>query len=238
VVVALTLVLVPSAPGGDVADATTVRAADAVGRRVLVAGDSVAFNLSYWHPQGVLGDIPATYADATVLGCGVPVPDDSLCDEVFDRWRLSVERFDPDVTVLGLGRWELQDRVIGGRAFPVGEPRTAKILAEAFDHGLDVLTKGGGRVALLNVPTCFPTPGAESRYSTEDAAWLNDLLATAAAKHAPDVQLLDYDAFVCPSGPGTEVGPVEMAADGVHLTEPGSYTVWDWLARQPFVAGK
>jgi hypothetical protein len=232
VVVAVVLTVVPGPRGQAAAEATQIRVEDSIGKRVFVVGDSVAFNLAYWEPPQ-LGGQPMTVGEATVLGCGVPIPEDTRCGTVFDDWRASVETFDPDLSVLAIGRWELEDRVINGEKISPGSRRSAALISRSLDEGLDILTARGGRVALLSVPSCFPTPGASRRYDAEAAAWLDDIFRDAAAAHAPLVDVVDYGALLCPSGPSTERGPIETEADGAHLTEAGATGVWEWLGTQP-----
>ncbi len=224
--------LIPGPPRANaLVDPTTAGSrARAKGRRVLVAGDSVAFTLASGYRSGSLSQ-PTTVADTTIIGCGLEFPD-SLCSHVFDRWRRSIDGFDPATTVLIVGRWEALDRVINGRSYPAGSKQASQFVLGKLMRGLRILTSRGGSVVLFNVESCFPG-FAGMYYKPSAARWLDGLFRQAADRLGPRVQIVDYASFVCSAGssPG-------ILGDGLHFTPSGAEQAWKWLDEQAVFAAR
>ena len=203
---------------------------------VTVVGDSSAWALA-WQ----IGDVPGMVVrDGGSIGCGVdpapvlvggvtrveagmPVP----CPEALDLWRWWATSTDPDLVVLGLGAWEVYDRVlddgrhleVGTRAWTswleAGVERVVTALAEAAPHA---------RIALTEVP-CYaerdlalggPT---SPRNDPERVATVNEVLADVVAAHPARLVTIPLSGWLCGSG--------EYARpDGVHLVPESARALW------------
>jgi peptidoglycan/LPS O-acetylase OafA/YrhL len=226
VIVALVVAFIPNpiANAALVNPATVDTQRAANGPKVLVAGDSVATTLAQGYRQGVLGRA-TTVADGSIVGCGLEFPD-SECSGVFKAWRRDIKRFDPQTTILLLGRWELLDRVIDNHILRVGSHPMARALSQRLDQGLSILTARGGTVLLFTVQSCFP--GGNSAYTPAAAMWFNSLLQSAADRFGPTVRVVDFAGFVCPAGEPS----VGIICDGLHFCPSGGEQVWNWLGEQ------
>ncbi len=223
--------LIPGPPRANaLVDPTAAGArARAKGRRVLVAGDSVALTLASGYRSGSLGQ-PTTVANTALVGCGLEFPD-SLCSHVFDHWRHSIDSFDPATTVLVIGRWEAADRVVNGRSYPAGSRQASQLVLGTLIRGLRILTARGGSVVLFNVQSCFPGR-AGMYYEPSAARWLNGLFRQAADRVSSRVQIVDYASFVCPAGSSSR----GILGDGLHFTPSGAEQAWNWLDEQAVLA--
>ncbi len=238
-VAVLTLAIIPVQPNPDqhLAAAQTASRLAESGRgspeRLLVVGDSVGLTLAEGYKQGIIGR-PAEMRAGTLLGCGVPIPDAARCRDVFGLWQRSINEVDPDTTVAVLGIWELHDRTIEGRKYPVGSARYAHHLLDQLNTGLRILTSRGGRVALLSVPCLSTQPGrSEPPPKSNDIAWINRVFAEAAARAGSAVKFIDYGGYICPDGHDQrKIDGTQMRPDGVHLTPEGAQKVWRWLGPQ------
>ncbi|CAA9239923.1 MAG: hypothetical protein AVDCRST_MAG20-1679 [uncultured Acidimicrobiales bacterium] len=216
--------------------------------RVLLVGDSAAFTLTYAFPGEELRS-RITLDSHGVLGCGVVlgrshfgdrgVAQDSECPSVFDDWRDKVTRFDPQVSVVMVGAWEVVDREVDGEVLRVGTAAYRRYLLDRLDEGLDILTRGGHHpVALLGVP-CYGRSRTAVDPRLDDArsddgrtAWVDAVFREAAAR-AGAVTFVDLAAYLCPAGRFVdEREGVRMREDGVHFTAEGGRLVWRWLAPQ------
>ena len=230
--------------------ATYVKLADTAPRgspRVVVAGDSLAFQMSNGLPSpldvaGVRG------TTASMLGCGlVDAPivvngrarPTSACPF---RWPMlygtAVRHFEPSATVLMLGYGEVFDRLVDGRVLVVGTPEHEEHLRAQLERARRILTRNGATLLLATVPCAEPPPtldaGAASvmrdpqRYEA-----VNRIRREFAAEHRDTVRLVDLAGLLCPDGDArAEVRGFMPRADGVNLSPEGARAVWRWLAEQ------
>ena len=216
--------------------------------RVLVEGDSLAFTLA----PGLADAGPKfnyQVFNLGLLGCGVarggPIIDgrgqtnpNANC-EIWPAIRASdVRTYDPDVSVLLTGRWEVLDRYHDGQWMHVGEPAYDAYLSNELDLAINVLSKGGAKVLLLTTPCFAPQEQPDgSIFSFDDPARLNRynaLVRAAAARHPGTAAIADVDALLCPGGKYTPTinGVQVRNSDGIHLTEAGGLYVAERIGRQ------
>jgi peptidoglycan/LPS O-acetylase OafA/YrhL len=217
--------------------------------RVLLVGDSAAFTLGSAFPYDELR--PRVTLDALgVLGCGVVLgrpyagdrglTRDPKCPGVFDDWRDKVTDFDPEVSVIMAGAWEVVDHQVDGRVLRVGTDEYRRHLLQRLDEGLDILTRGGRSPAvLLGVPCYGRSRSAvdarieDARSDVERTSWVDGVFREAAAAHAGVVTFVDLAAYLCPAGRYVaELQGVPLRGDGVHFTAEGGRVLWHWLAPQ------
>ncbi len=209
-------------------------------RTVSVFGDSIAATLMHYLPAA-----PGyRFVDHTIIGCSIVrggpyrysgkiLEQKPECDGWPGRWAAQVNRDQPDVAVLMVGRWETVDRVNEGRWTHIGDPTFDAYLGAELRRALDVLGSGGTQVVVTTVPYSRYGERADGSLYPEDQPgrvdqW-NTLLRRVVARR-PDVRLLDLNKKLCPAGVYTaKVDGIKVRSDGVHLTPEGVAWVAPWL---------
>jgi len=227
--------------------------ADPNAPRVLVNGDSSAYSLA----TGYDGAGGLNVATAAILGCGVvrgqnnpidrpPFGTGAACDTWPDKWTAKAASFQPQLTVVGLGAWEVFDKVVDGKLLKVGSPAWERYVTSELETSRKIASPNGEPYVILNAP-CFKSINSISgkpnpeRNDPERVAAVNKVLADFAAKHAKTVHLIDLHGFLCPDGTYVdEIAGTKMREDGVHYTREGAAVIWNWLAPQlqPFLHAK
>jgi hypothetical protein len=208
-------------------------------------GDSVAWTLGEYMPL----DPRIWFINGAVQGCGIArLPDIRYlgtphtnypgCTEWDQRWRATVQRFDPDVVVVLLDRWELMDRRLSGRYQHVGDPEFDQYLTGELNLAWSISAQQGARVVVLTAPYTHRAERPDGSLWDEDTpqrtqAW-NRLITTAAAAHASHPTVLDLLAVVCPDGHySATVGGLRVRSDGLHFTPQGvRQVIAPWLLPQ------
>ncbi len=209
-----------------------VRPAHAGPTRLLVLGDSVAETLFKYMPSYPQVDV----TNDAVLGCGLlqespyryvgqvsNVPPE--CAGWPGTWAADVQRSDPDVVALLVGRWEMMDRVIDGRWQSVGDPDFDRHVMANLERVLPLLTARGARLALLTPPYYHRAERPDGGLWPEDEPARVDkftaLLRTFAAAHQDRVSIVDLGKLMNPPGQhaySAYINGVFARYDGVHVT--------------------
>ncbi|MDE3205928.1 MAG: acyltransferase [Acidobacteriota bacterium] len=207
-------------------------------QRVMVIGDSLALTLG----AGLLVDSGAwgvTIANDGALGCDLDPQSTVDMKGVVSRaaqgcpnWRTVfarlVERTNPDLVVVLLGRWETIDRFYGGRWTSVGSPAFDQHLREELSQLIDVVSARGAEVVFLTLPyvadtTTLPdgSPWDINLPSRTDA--FNADVRSAVAAHRGVASVIDLNRMVDPSGHyQTFIGPVRIRSyDKEHFALSG-----------------
>ncbi len=212
--------------------------------RVLLAGDSVAVTLGFDAVRPSQRKAIWLRGVARV-GCGLltgtPVSGDTLgqsqeeCHDWPEQYANGVRTYQPDLSLLLIGGWEVFDREIDGQVLRVGTAPMEAELRSALDRARAILTANGARLVILTTPCFSPTTrelgefGEVARADPARVRWLNDVWRRYAADH-PDVSILDLDAHACPGGAyAATIDGVTMRTDGVHFTVAGARLLWKWL---------
>lgn len=258
VVVAFLVVSTRIAPGAS--DAPSAAAASGAGGAqrpvILAAGDSMAWTLAL--DANVVADasgsgpavLPSATPGCTVTPGGRANGDDRRkgnspeCLDWPEDWQTNVDNLDPRVSIVLSWGLEVQDHVLENpdgseRIVTVPSPEWTAIESAAVQQMIDVLSSGGGHVALLTLP-CLDAEAADSEHTNElaiDSARvdaMNDLLREAAARNPDTTSVIDLNGYLCPDGEHflTEIDGVTMSVDGVHFSEEGAAKVWEWLLPQ------
>ncbi len=208
--------------------------------RVAVFGDSIAWSLMpYLPPTPTL-----EFADYTTIGCGVArggpyeyvgqeLDQKPECDAWPSRWaqRINYER--PDVVLLVVGRWEVVDRMHGGRWTHIGEPKYDEYLRGEMNRALDILGATGARIVVTTEPYNRRAEKADGSLFPEDQPkrvdrW-NALVRDVVADRS-DASLLDLNRKLSPNGYyQTRVNGIKMRSDGVHPTPEAVEWLTPWL---------
>jgi peptidoglycan/LPS O-acetylase OafA/YrhL len=213
----------------------------------LILGDSVALTLG----QG-LAPYGAKYGvkviDDGILGCGIVqggsyryfgqvTAQRAICDTWPTRWAGLVDRNDPDVVVVLVGRWEVMDRMRAGRWVHIGDPAFDQELRNDLDQAVTVLSRKGATVAFATAPYYLRGEAPDgSRYPEDDPARVdafNVLVRSVAAAHRDRATVIDLNARTGPDGVYTRVvNGVVMRSDGVHFTPQGGKALAPWMLPQ------
>jgi peptidoglycan/LPS O-acetylase OafA/YrhL/lysophospholipase L1-like esterase len=214
--------------------------------RVLVVGDSVAYNYGYGLTQWAETNRELRPVNASQLGCAVArggsyryerdIRDfGENCD-----WSQTFPRFlieqNPDVVVLSSGIWEVVDRRLPGedRFRTVGDPGVDRYLLAEWLGAVDVLASGGASVVLLTYPHF--EAGKDQGFSDlpesdpERVDRLNAIIREVALQRPGVTTLVDLQAWLA-AQPGGELDPAKRD-DGLHFRDDYSVVIADWLGPQ------
>ena len=225
-----------SATGSVVAGGST-RATGSSVVRATILGDSVALTLG----DG-LGEVGRYYgvrvADDGILGCGildrgslansgVVYPATPVCVHWASMWREDMASSDPEVSAILIGRWEVVNRMVGGRWSHVGEPALDAELLAAIRHAVSIAGEGGVPVVLMSAPYYEPAGDPAAGMFPETNPLRVDEL-DAILSEVPDwypgqVSFLPLGSLLDPGGHWSFVvgGVVARWAEGVHVTPAG-----------------
>ncbi|MEZ5341206.1 MAG: acyltransferase family protein [Acidimicrobiales bacterium] len=213
---------------------------------VLVVGDSQAFELLYRGSGAAYNRLDKPYS--VFLGCGIgpglPKQGDVVfgrdldgadCSLVIDAWRDAVGRSEPDLVLIHVGAWEVFDRQIGSETLLFGTPEWDEAVAKQIQLVNRIFSSETTSVAWMAAPCYYEGDGTKDfpeRLEPARTAHWNEILRAEAA--SDDVIVLDYDRFTC-VGPdaGERPSSPDFRWDGVHLTEAGAETVWEWIYTRP-----
>jgi SGNH domain (fused to AT3 domains) len=213
--------------------------------RVTFFGDSVSWTLGTYWPR-----TPGLSVSVGALqGCGIATLPDIMelgsthtnypgCTQWPARWRARVSKYNPDVAVILLDRWELMDRKLDGHWTHVGEPDYDAYLAQQLRLAIDTAGSRGARVVLLTAPYTHRVERPDGGLYPEDQpsrvdAW-NALLRQVAAAYRNPPMVIDLNQRVCPDGTFTwSIDGMRIRSDGLHFT-PSGVQRWiaPWLAPQ------
>ncbi len=219
--------------------------------KVAIFGDSVAWRLAFAmlasQPQN---DYDVNLYNGAIIGCGVlrspeyrahgvPDPMTAQCNPSTPKsgrwpaqWQGDLNQFRPNVVVLLAGRWEVEDRLIGGRWLHIGDPAFDKDLKASLEQAVDVATSTGALMVMMTSP-CFDSgEQANGQSWPEDSATrlaaYNEMVRKVAAGHPATVQVDDFGAQLCPGGVYTTSfdGIQVRDGDGVHIVPTAAAGQW------------
>ena len=67
-------------------------------------------------------------------------------------WRELVDRVNPDVVAVELGRWEVSDRIVDGHWTRIGQPAWDRLYAAELTRAIRVLSSQGAHVVIFTLP--------------------------------------------------------------------------------------
>jgi lysophospholipase L1-like esterase len=206
--------------------------------RALLVGDSVGWSLAMGWPQPSGVDLQAEI----LVGCGIQeggiitagrtLPTNDDCAAWRQRWSRAVAAADPDVVIVSIGAWEVEDQVLGGRRLRFPSPELDEHLGAQLADAIELLSATGARVAFLSTP-CFNqhddgvnTIGAE-RNEVARVAHFNGLLDDVVGRSGGKAIVVPLAELVCPDGRWIEeIDGVHLYFDGMHFTPEAARWVW------------
>lgn len=199
--------------------------------RVAFFGDSVAWSTASAITVGAASQ-GVDVVNAGIWGCGTVrgtpfryfgktydvIPND--CANWPAQWQAAVDREKPHVAVVMVGRWELMDRVHGGRWTHVGDPAFDAYLASELDLAIAIAGSRGARVVVATTPYYrrgdAPGGGTWPEDEPHRVDKVNAILRDAAARNR--VGIVEYGALLSPDGAlAMEIEGVRVRTDGVHI---------------------
>jgi peptidoglycan/LPS O-acetylase OafA/YrhL len=129
---------------------------------VLVLGDSVALTLA----EGLKVEAArwgASVDNLGVLGCDLD-PNSTVniqgsitkaaqgCANWRAKWQQVIDRDNPDVVAVELGRWEVSDRIINGHWTRIGQPAWDNLYAKELSQAIRILSSQGAHVVIFTLP--------------------------------------------------------------------------------------
>jgi hypothetical protein len=219
--------------------------------RVLLFGDSVAWRLGFAmqasQPQN---NYDVNIDNGSIVGCGLVRSTEYVAHGVADtvapacntseprsvqwpaQWEGDLDQFHPNVVVVLAGRWEVEDRLIGGRWLHIGDPAFDADLKASLEQAVQVATSTGALMVLMTSP-CFDSGEQDNGQAwPEDSATrlaeYNTMVRQVAAEHPATVELDDFGALLCPGGTFTTSfdGIQIRDGDGVHIVPTAAAGQW------------
>ena len=243
-VVALVLATLPS-PGQSAAQlntaaarATPVAPTTTEPVHALVLGDSVmvelSFGLDYQSERwGVQFDTKATlncdlFSGTQIMEGGSPRPQPEGCPDWRSTWASDVAQTNPDVVLIGVGRWELADRLYQGRWRNLEDPVLRRAMLRLLEEAVATGASHGAHVVLSTAlyantdlvgQNGLPDPMNDPR--RVDA--YNQIVRLVAADSHGTASVLDLNKLLCPQGHFTLMldGVQVRDTDGIHPSPAG-----------------
>ncbi|HEX7132661.1 MAG TPA: acyltransferase family protein [Iamia sp.] len=213
--------------------------------KVMVAGDSVAWTLSYAQPV-----VPETVemSSAALIGCGLVAGNalpggqidtsNASCGDWPAYWQVKAAEAQPDVAMIQFGAWEVYDHLVDGQTVESGTPAMRRLIFEGLDRGIGALLAvvPQARLALVG-PPCMNEKDdrlggrSSERNDHERVAWVNGVFADYVEDLGDRATYLDLGELLCPQGHFRPyIDGVEVRPDGSHYGDGTSTAVWRWLA--------
>jgi peptidoglycan/LPS O-acetylase OafA/YrhL len=181
----------------------------------LVFGDSLALTLAIGlsdHSQawGVNVD------NAAILGCDLD-PDSTVniqgtigkaaqgCADWRHTWAAAIQRSNPDVVAIELGRWEVSDRLVNGKWTRIGAKPWDDLLGHLLDEAITVASRRGAKVVLFTLPYIQQTteqPNGQPWDINQPVRTdqYNAVLRQAVARHPGVASIIDLNRLLDPGG--------------------------------------
>jgi peptidoglycan/LPS O-acetylase OafA/YrhL len=197
--------------------------------RVLLLGDSMALTLGY----GLKVNAKrwgATVDNQGQIGCDLD-PNSTVniegsitkaaqgCAGWPTKWRKMIDRLDPDVVAVELGRWEVSDRIVDGHWTQIGEPAWDHLYAAELAQAIRILSSKGAHVVIFTLPYIAQTTEAPNGtpWDINQPVRTNDynaLVRQVVARSSGRAKVFDLNRAIDPHGVYTSY------LDGVRVRNP------------------
>ncbi|MEZ5382317.1 MAG: acyltransferase [Microthrixaceae bacterium] len=208
--------------------------------RVLLLGDSVAWSIgSNFYGTGSANDAdhPIMLWNQAEFQCfpdpapgkriGLPGETSTECPDWADRWAPYLTDFDPQIVLLPVSQWMIQDRVVDGRTIAFDSPEMRKRITMLYGQMIDELSVTG---ALVVLTTVIPNVGSVRGFNANDLSEaqrreveLNKIIGELVEQRPEQADLIDLAGWLCT---GTtceeELDGVRLRPDGGHFTAQSS----------------
>jgi hypothetical protein len=227
---------------------TSLTACEPAKRDVAVAGDSLAFDVSFRFAGDPVGVVHAPIPGAGMIGCGLiaadsaswrveggaegsgdfGVPANGRCaTESVEQERRALRN--RDVVVLIAGAWEARRyQGSGGTIIAPETPAMRAALAAALDRRIDRILALGVDHIVIPEWSCGDTDWSPRQRSGSYRAWLNGIFLEAAAAR-PEVTTVATTSALCVDGQMTAAHR-SVRTEGAHWGSPeAARFFWQWI---------
>ena len=197
--------------------------------RTLLLGDSMALTLG----EGLridAGRWGVSLDDHGKIGCDLD-PDSTVniegsitqaaqgCADWPQTWRRVIDRVNPDVVAVELGRWEVSDRIIDGKWTRIGQPAWDRVYSAELADAIRILSSKGAHVVIFTLPYITQTTEAPNGapWDINQPVRTNDynaLVRQVVARFPGRASVIDLNRLVDPGGKYTSY------LDGVRVRNP------------------
>ena len=206
--------------------------------RTLLLGDSMALTLG----EGLRKDADrwgVSLDNQGKIGCDLD-PDSTVniegsitraaqgCLNWPQTWRRLIDRLNPDVVAVELGRWEVADRIIDGKWTQIGQPAWDRVYSAELAEAIRVLSSKGAHVVLFTLPYITQTTEAPNGtpWDINQPVRTNDynaLVRRVVARFPGRASVIDLNRLVDPDGKYTSYldGVRVRNPDDEHISMPG-----------------
>ncbi len=202
---------------------------------MLLLGDSLAYTLGGGLAVQA-GSWGATLDNQGIVGCDLD-PGSTVniegsvtqaaqgCAGWQQSWQQRIDRLDPDVVALLLGRWEVSDRIIDGKWTRIGEPAWDDRYAAELGQAIRILSSRGAHVVVFTLP--YITQTTESPDGTpwdinqpQRTDQYNALVRRIVAQYPKAATVIDLNRLLDPRGvyTGTIDGVPVRDDDNEHIS--------------------
>jgi hypothetical protein len=197
--------------------------------RTLLLGDSMALTLA----EGLRIDADrwgVSLDDQGKIGCDLD-PDSTVniegsitqaaqgCADWPQTWRGLIDRLNPDVVAVELGRWEVSDRIIDGKWTEIGQPAWDRVYSAELAEAIRILSSKGAHVVIFTLPYITQTTEAPNGtpWDINQPVRTNEynaLVRRVVARFPGRASVIDLNRLLDPAGKYTSY------LDGVRVRNP------------------
>ena len=150
------------------------------------------------------------------------------CAEWRHTWTAAIDRSDPDVVAIELGRWEVSDRIVNGKWTRIGAKPWDDLLGHLLDQAITVASQRGAKVVLFTLPYIQQTTEQPNGQPWDinlpvRTNQYNAVLRQAVARHPGVASIIDLNRLLDPNGHYTSYidGVRVRSADDEHPSTAG-----------------
>jgi len=141
------------------------------------------------------------------------------CADWPQTWRRLIDRSNPDVVEVLLGRWEVSDRIVDGKWTEIGQPAWDDLYAAELSEAIGILSSRGAHVVIFTLPYITQTTEAPNGtpWDINQPVRTNEynaLVRRVVARFPGRASVIDLNRLLDPAGKYTSY------LDGVRVRNP------------------